>query len=133
MKSKELPPPPKKKHLEIQVGGRGGGQDYAIRNHDDGREVKEVWKSRWEGGGQKLFLSMGEGVDFFSGITQYLSLCITPPWLVPRLNDKGGGLCTGLATLSRKKYYGYRNTGEENVNGFWNETSQATGDMEKII
>ena len=84
-------------------------------------------------GGQKLFLSMGEGVDFFSGITQYLSLCITPPWLVPRLNDKGGGLCTGLATLSRKKYYRYRNTREENVNGFWNETSQATGDMEKII
>ena len=31
----------------------------------DGRGVKEVWKSRWEGGGVKMLPSVGEGCGFF--------------------------------------------------------------------
>ena len=43
---KQGTPPPQKKPLGNSGGREGGGQDYAIGNHDDGREVKEVWKSR---------------------------------------------------------------------------------------
>ena len=57
--------------LEIQVGGGSyaleiqvGGGSYALEIQMGGG-VKEVWKSRWKGGGGSNNVAIWEGVDFF--------------------------------------------------------------------
>ena len=62
MKSKELPPP-KKNHLEIQVGGREGVKITPLETMMMGGRSKK-FGNPGRRGGQKLFLSMGGGGFF---------------------------------------------------------------------